>query len=95
MLSNFTFLETRIQRLLDGLIFVRKGLGVNVQRMLKMSRVYTLAEILSKIFVKKQRKIGDLMYDHGLTNKRFGANLRVISPLLWFTKLLLVSKQRE
>ena len=68
---------------------------MNVQRMLKMSRVYTLAEILSKIFVKKQRKIGDLMYDHGLTNKRFGANLRVISPLLWFTKLLLVSKQRE
>ena len=53
MLSNDTFLETRIQRLLDGLIFVEKGLGVHVQRMLKMSRVYTLAEILSKIFVKK------------------------------------------
>ena len=46
-----------------------------VQRMLKMSRVYTLAEILSKILVKKRRKIGDLIYDHGLTNKRFGANL--------------------
>ena len=48
---------------------------MHVQRMLKMSRVYTVAEILSKIFVKKRRKIGDLIYDHGLTNKRFGANL--------------------
>ena len=75
MLSNNTFLETRIQRLLDGLIFVEKGLGVHVQLMLKMSRVYTLAEILSKIVVKQRRKIGDLIYDHGLTNKRFGANL--------------------
>ena len=42
MLSNNTFLKTRIQRLLDGLIFVEKGLGVYVQRMLKMSRgLYT------------------------------------------------------
>ena len=39
-----------------------------MQRMLKMSRVYTLAEILSKIFVKKRRKIADLIHDHGLTN---------------------------
>ena len=68
MLSNNTFLETRIQRLLDGLIFVEKGLCVHVQRMLKMSMVYTLAEILSKIFVKKRRKSGGLIYDHGLTN---------------------------
>ena len=68
-------METRIQRLLDGLIFVEKGLGVHVQRMLKMSRVYTLAKILSKIFVKQGRNIGDLIYDHGLTNKRFDANL--------------------
>ena len=68
MLSNNTFLETRIQRLHDGLIFVEKGLGVHVQRMLKISRVYTLAEILSKMFVEKRRKIGDLIYDHGLTS---------------------------
>ena len=68
MLSNNTFWETRIQRLLGGLIFVEKGLGVHAQRMLKMSRVYTLAEILSKIFVKKRREIGDLIYDHGLIN---------------------------
>ena len=42
MPSNNTFLETRIQRLLDGLIFVEKGLGVHVKCMLKMSRgLYT------------------------------------------------------
>ena len=42
MLSNYTFLKTRIQRLPDGLIFVEKGLGVHVQHMLKMSRgLYT------------------------------------------------------
>ena len=42
MLSNNTVLKTRIQRLLDGLIFVEKGLGVHLQRMLKMSRgLYT------------------------------------------------------
>ena len=50
MLSNSTFLKTRIQRRLDGLIFVEKGLVVHVQRMLKMSRFYSLAEILSQIF---------------------------------------------
>ena len=68
MLSNDTFLKIRIQRLLDGLTSVEKGLGLNVQRMLKMSRFYTLAEILNKILVKKRRRIGDLIYDHGLTN---------------------------
>ena len=67
MLPNDTFLESRIQRLLDGLNFVEKGLCVHVQRMLKMGRVHTLAEILNKIWLKKRRKIGDLIYDHGLT----------------------------
>ena len=38
MLSNKIFLETYIQRLLDGLFFVGKGVGVHVQRILKMSR---------------------------------------------------------
>ena len=47
------FLKTRIQRLLDDLIFAEKRLGVHVQRMLKMSRAYTLAGISSKIVVKK------------------------------------------
>ena len=76
MQSNNTFLETRIQHLVDGLIFVQKGLCVHVQRMLKMSRVYTLAEILSEIFeTKHRRKFRDFIYDHGLANKRFGANL--------------------
>ena len=63
MLSNNTFSETRIQRLRDGLNFVEKGLGVHVQHMLKMSRVYTLAEIFGKIFVKKRGKNGDLIYE--------------------------------
>ena len=40
-----------------------------------MRRVYTLAEILSKIFVKLLRKIGDLIYDQSLTNLRSGANI--------------------
>ena len=53
-------METRIQRLLDGLIFVEKGLGMHVQCMLKMSRVYTLAGILSKIFVKNEGNLGTL-----------------------------------
>ena len=60
------------------IFFIEKSLGVHVQRMLKMNRVYTLAEILSKIFVKQLRKIGDLIYERGLTNKRFGANLILI-----------------
>ena len=57
MLSNNTFLETRLQRLLDGLIFVKNGHSVHVQRMLKMSRFYTLAEILSKILIKKRQTL--------------------------------------
>ena len=60
MQSNNTFLETRVQQLLDGLFFVEKGLGVHVQRVLKMSRFYTLAEFLSKIFVKNEGKFGTL-----------------------------------
>ena len=60
MLSNNTFLEPRIQKLLDGFIFVDKELCVHVQRILKMSSVYTLAEILSKILEKKEGKLGTL-----------------------------------
>ena len=60
MLSNNTFLETRIQRLLDGLIFVEKGLDVYVQRMLKMRRVYTLSEFFSQIFVKYEGNLWTL-----------------------------------
>ena len=62
MLIKNTFSETRIQRLLDGLVFVEKGLGVHVHRMLKMSRnLYILAEILSKILGKKSEgKLGTL-----------------------------------
>ena len=61
MQSNNTFLETRIQRLHDGLTFLEKGLGVHMQRMFKMSRVYTQAEVLSKILLKKNEgKLGTL-----------------------------------
>ena len=62
MLSNNTFSETRIKRLLDGLIFVEKGLRLHMQCVLKMSRIYTLSDILSKIFVKKNEgKLGTFL----------------------------------
>ena len=62
---------------------MEKRLSVHVQCMLKISRFYTLAEILSKIlFVKKRRKIGDLIYDHGLTCQRFGANLILLKYIM-------------
>ena len=58
MLSNDTFFNRsyRVQQLLDDLIFVEKGFGVLVQRMIKMSK----AVILSKIFVKNEGKLGTL-----------------------------------
>ena len=68
MLLSYTFLETRIQWLLDGLFFVKKGLGVHVQHMLKMSRgLYTGGNFKQNTW-KKRRKIGDLISDHDLTN---------------------------
>ena len=68
MLSNNAFLETRIQRLLDGLIFVEKGFGVHVQRMLKMSRGLYTGGYFKQNTWKKRRKIRDLICDHDLTN---------------------------
>ena len=68
MLSSYTFLETRIQRLLDGFIFVKKGLGVHVQHMLKMSRGLCTGGNFKQNTWKKGRKIGDLISDHDLTN---------------------------
>ena len=59
MLSNYTFLETRIQRLLVGLIFVEKGLGVHVQRMLKMIRgLYTGGNFKQNTFKKAKENWG-------------------------------------
>ena len=60
ILSNKTFFENRIQRLFDGLILIEEETGVYmyVQHMLKMSRIYTLAEILSKIFINNEGKLG-------------------------------------
>ena len=61
MLSKNTFLETRIQRLLDGLIFVEKRLSVHVQRMLKMSRgLYTGGNFKQKYFEKNEGNLGTL-----------------------------------
>ena len=58
MLSNNTFLETRIQWLLEGLIFVEKGHGLHVQHvqsMLKMSRgLYTGANF--KQYLEKTKE---------------------------------------
>ena len=46
-------------------------------------KVLYTGEIFSKIFVKKRRNIGDLIYDHGLTNYRFGANLKMVNFQKW------------
>ena len=67
MLSNNTFLETRIQRLLDGLIFVEKGLGVHVQCMLKMSKGLYIGGNFKQNTWKKANGIGDLICYHDLT----------------------------
>ena len=61
MLSNNTFLETRIPRLLDGLIFVEKVLGVHVQCMLKMIRgLHTGGNLKIKYLEKSEGKLGTL-----------------------------------
>ena len=68
MLSNDTFLETRIQRLLDGILFVEKGLGVYMHSMLKIRRaLYTGGNFKQNIW-KKRRKIWEFIYDHDLTS---------------------------
>ena len=68
MLFSYTFLETRIQRLPDGLIFVKKGLGVHVQHMLKVSRgLYTGGNFKQNTW-KKTKEIGGFISDHDLTN---------------------------
>ena len=61
MLSNNTFLETRVQGLLDGLVFVERSLGVHVQCVLKMNRFYTLDAILRFCFVKYDVKLKPYM----------------------------------
>ena len=83
MLSNNIFLETRIQRLLDGLIFVKKGLGVHVQCMLKISKgLYTGGNFKQNTW-KKRMKIEGLICDHDLTYSRVGATACTTST---FTK---------
>ena len=61
MLSNNIFSETRIQRLLGGLIFFEKRLGVHVQRMLKMSRgLYTGGNFKQNTWKKAKENWGPL-----------------------------------
>ena len=63
MLSNDTFFETRIQPLFDGLIFVKKGLGVHVQLMLKMSRgVYTGVNFKQNTWKKARENWGPSLF---------------------------------
>ena len=62
--QNNTFSETIIQRLLDGLISVKKGIGMHVQRILRMRRCLYTGGNFKPICLK----IWDLIYDHGLTN---------------------------
>ena len=57
MLSNNTFLETSIQQLLDGLSSVEKGLREQCSACSKRVGVYTLAEIVSKMFGKSRGEI--------------------------------------
>ena len=68
MPSNNTFLETNIQRLLNGLIFVKKGLGMHVQGMLKMRRGLYTGGNFKQNTCKNVKEIGDLICDHDLTN---------------------------
>ena len=56
MLSNNTFLKLEFNGYLMVKFLPKKGLGVHVKRMLKISGVYTLAEFFSKIFVKKPKE---------------------------------------
>ena len=59
MLSNNTFLETRIQRLIGDLFFVEKGLGMQVQLMLKMSRgLYTGGNYKQNTLEKAKENLG-------------------------------------
>ena len=63
MLSDYTFLETRIQRLLDGLLFVEKGLGVHVQHMLKVSRgLYTGGNFKQNTWKKAKENWGPYLW---------------------------------
>ena len=49
-------METRIQRLLNGLIFAKKRLGVHVQCMLKMSRGLYTGGNFKQILGKKAKE---------------------------------------
>ena len=56
-------METRILWLLDGLIFVEKGLGMHVQHMLKMSRgLYTGGNFKQNTWKKVKENWGPYLH---------------------------------
>ena len=80
MLSSYTFLETRIQRLLDGLIFVQKGLSMHVQHMLKMSRgLYTGGNFEQNTY---EGKLGTLLAIMIWQINDFGANYFLLKYIM-------------
>ena len=56
MISNYTFLEIRIQPLHDGLFFVQKVLSMPAQRVLEMSRRLYTGEYLKQNNGRKSLK---------------------------------------
>ena len=86
MLSNNTFSKTRIQRLLDGLIFVEKGLGMHVQLMLKTSRgLYTGANFKHNTWKKAKENWG--LYLRSLFDK-----LTIWCQLIFLLKYIMRSQ---
>ena len=95
MLSNNTILETKIQRLHDGLLFVDKGLGVHVQRMLKLSRsLYTGGNFKQYIWGKTKENWGaylrfnDLVLTYCLFNYITRSMLAQIQKMLTYREMV-------
>ena len=95
MLPNNTFLETRIQRLLDGLISVKMGLGVHVQRMLKNELGLYTGWNFKQNVCKKIGKLGTLYTTLVWQIKRFGANLIFIKYIMQSLLARFVSLQEH
>ena len=83
MLSNNTFLETRIQRLLDGLIYVKKKVGVHVQRMLKIGRgLYTGRNFKQNTWKKAKENWGPYL-------RSWFEKLTIWCQLVFYQKILI------
>ena len=62
------YLIVSIPDLCNLITFVEKGLGVHAQRMLEISMVLYTGVNLKQNVWKTRREMGDLSYDHDLTN---------------------------